>query len=142
MQSLQINTGEIRLAVNNDPERVIVFNPADAMFAERFYNLIGEFQRKIIEYQAKAKQIETNTGVDDNGIPLNASDRIELVKDVCSYIREKIDIIFGAGTSQKAFGDAMELNALSQFFEGITPFVQKERAAKIETYTNKKPKRR
>lgn len=142
MESLQINTGEKRIAINGDPERVIIFNPTDVAFAERFYRLIGDFQSKLIEYKTRAESIEAQNTTDENGLPVNLNERLALMNDACTYIRERIDVLFGMGTSQKAFGDALQLDMFTQFFEGITPFIQKSRVAKIEKYTNVKAKRK
>jgi hypothetical protein len=46
MESLHINTGGIRLCINDDPNRVIEFNPQDLSFAERFYSLLSDFEGK------------------------------------------------------------------------------------------------
>jgi len=53
MQSLQIDTGEIRLAINDDPNRVIVLRPNDAIFAEKFYKMLGNFQRNLLSIRVK-----------------------------------------------------------------------------------------
>lgn len=135
MDTLQIITGEKRIAINGDESRVIVFNPNDVIFAEKFYKLIGEFQQKLREYQNRAEVIETETRVDDNDIPVNFSDALSLQKDACLYFRDAIDNLFGAGTSQKVFGDALNLDLFPQFFNGITPFIQQARADKIQQYT-------
>jgi len=135
MDSLQINTGEKRIAINNDPTRMLVFNPSDVIFAERFYKLIGEFEAKFTEYQTKAKAIEAVAANDANGFPVNTDERIALIKDACSYIKERIDILFGIGSSQIIFGDAMNLDMFSEFFTGITPFIQQARSTKIAQYT-------
>lgn len=138
MQSLQIETGEIRLAINDDPQRVIVFNPANVLFAERFYKLFGEFQRTLTEYQPRFEAVEKVKDVDENGVPVNVQSRIDLVKEVCEYIRAEIDKLFGVGTSQIVFGDSMNLEAFTQFFEGITPYIRQERENKIRKYSRKK----
>jgi hypothetical protein len=136
MDSLQITTSEKRITINGDPERVIVFNPADVMFAERFYKLMDDFQEQFTQYGAKAEEIESNQELDANGIPVNVAARIELLKEMCQYMRGQIDVLFGEGTSQKAFGNALELGMFEQFFGGITPFVQTVRKEKIAKYVN------
>lgn len=141
MDTLNISTGEKRIAINGDPSRAIVFNPSDVLFAERFYHLIGEFQERLTEYQARSKELETNAAANGNGLPANMQERIDLIKESCTYIYEKIDLIFGPGTSQAAFEGAMSLDAVTQFFEGITPYIQAARVDKVAKYTNKKPKR-
>jgi hypothetical protein len=142
MQSIQINTGEIKLAINDDPNRVIVFNPADVMFAERFYKMAGTLEDTLTQYQRQMTELEKETGVDEKGIPVNADARMELVKEISTYCRGQIDELFGAGTSQKAFGDTLNVSVFAQFFEGITPFIKQARADKIQKYTNAHPRRK
>lgn len=142
MQSLQINTGEIRLAINDDPNRVIVLKPNDAIFAEKFYKMLGNFQAKFTEYRGRAVAVESKTEADANDIPLNTGERIELLKEICQYAHGQIDELIGAGTSQIVFGDSLNIDAIVQFFEGIRPFVQTARAEKVAKYSNKPPKRK
>lgn len=136
-QSLSIDTGVIRLAINGDESRVIAFNPNDALFAEKFYKMLGTLQTRFTEYQIKADIVEAIQETDANGIPLNTGERIELMKEVCIFARGQIDELFGAGTSQTAFEDALSIEAIIQFFEGVKPFVQSARADKVAKYTNK-----
>ena len=138
MESLRIDTGVKRVMINDDPNRVIVFNPSDVAFAERFYRLIGEFQDKQAEYQRRAEELEQNAVVNENGIPSNLAESLALLREACEFLRAKIDDLFGAGTSDKVFGDALSLDAFEQFFEGITPFVQTARSDKMTRYVSKK----
>jgi hypothetical protein len=141
MDSIQINTGEKRVAINGDPNRVIVFNPTDVVFVEKFYRLIGDFQTRLVEYQAKSIELDKDQTADENGIPANANTRLALLREGVGFIREQIDGLFGPGTSQIAFGDTLSLDACKQFFEGITPFIQTARVQKIQKYSNSRPKR-
>lgn len=142
MQSLQINTGEIRLAINEDESRVLVFNPSDVIFVEKFYKLLDKFQKSLTQYQSRFEALEKVKETDANGVPVNVEARFDVIKEVCGYIRDEIDSLFGAGTSQMVFGDSMNLDAFAQFFDGIKPFIQKARTEKIEKYTNKRPRRK
>ena len=137
MDSLRIETGEKRIAINDDPARVIVFNPQDVTFAEKFYSLIGEFEIKLNEYKAQSDQLEKVTALDANGLPVNLDARLALQREVCTFIRNRIDYLFGANTSRIAFGDVMSMDVFEQFFQGITPYFQKARAAKVEQYSSK-----
>ena len=137
MESLKIDVGEIRIAINDDPSLVIAFNPQDVVFAEKFYNLIGEFENKLKDYKLQSDQLEKVTAKDGNDLPINMDARIALLREVCEYIRGRIDYLFGAGTSQIAFGDVMAMEVFEQFFAGITPFFQKARAGKVAQYSNK-----
>lgn len=137
MDSLRINTGGIRLCINDDPERVISFNPEDLSFVERFYALLGDFEEKEKEYKAKAEVLQPDEETDEFGIPKNFGSVLTLLHETCDFMREKIDSVFGSGTSQMAFGDANTLDMFEQFFTGITPFVQKSREKQVQKYTSK-----
>ncbi|MDU7339020.1 MAG: hypothetical protein E7L17_13005 [Clostridium sp.] len=134
MQSLQINTGEISLCVNDDATRVISFNPTDISFVERFYGLLSEFEEKEKEYKHKAEELQNDTGVGAFDIPNNFGDALALLRETCEFLRTKIDNVFGKGTSDAAFGNANTLDMFSQFFAGITPFIQKAREKQIDKY--------
>lgn len=133
MDSIRIDTGEKRIAINDDPERVIVFNPQDISFAERFYQLLQDFEAKQVEYQARADELD-NQELDEHGIPSRIDESLALLREVCEFLKGRIDHLFGEGTSRKAFGDAMTLGMFEQFFEGIVPFVQTARGNKVARY--------
>jgi hypothetical protein len=134
VDTLRIDTGAVRLAINGDESRIIEFNPEDIVFVERFYSLIKEFESKEVEFRAKAEKLAENSELDEYGIPVNTGDNIKLVKELCDYLRTKIDHVFGQGTSAKVFENNQTLNMFEQFFTGITPFVQKARGKKLEKY--------
>ena len=133
MDSIRIDTGEKRIAINDDPERVIVFNPGDIGFAERFYQLLQDFEAKQVEYQARAEDLD-NQALDERGIPSRIGESLALLREVCEFLKERIDHLFGAGTSAKVFGEAMTLDMFEQFFTGIVPFVQTARSGKVTKY--------
>lgn len=141
MDSLNINTGEKRIAINGDESRLLIFNPSDVLFVERFYKLIGEFENKLTDYQKRSKELEADNTPNGNNMPANMAARLELVKEACEYSRESIDKVFGAGTSQIVFGDTLSLDAVQQFFEGITPHISAARSEKVQKYTNARSKR-
>jgi hypothetical protein len=139
MDSIRIETGEKRIVINDDPNRVIVLNPSDMLFAEKFYQLIREFEEKSLEYETKRKAIEATTERDTYGLPVNAKEYIDLLHETCQYFRDKIDWLFGAGTSQMVFGDALNIDAITQLFQGLTPYFTSAREAKITPYFAPKP---
>lgn len=135
MNSIRIETGVKNIQVNDGPE-YISFNPSDISFAERFYQLIQDFQVKQAEYQARATTIDANKEKDANGIPLNMAYGLAMMREVCEFMREKIDGLFGKDTSQKCFGDALSLDMFTSFFTQITPYIRAARAVKVDRYTN------
>ncbi len=142
MQNININDGSIKLTVNQDEHRVIQFNPNDLRFVNQFYGLIEEFGDKHKDYTQRAQELDKNKGLDEHGIPVNFSDRLALLQEICDYTRGKIDEIFGEGTSQVAFGASNTLDMFSQFFDGIVPYIQKAREGKIAKYASNREQRR
>ncbi len=138
MDSLRIETGRKAICINDDPSRVIEFNPADVTFAERFYALVQNFEAKQIEFEQRQHELEANPDIQENGLPANLGERIAFVREICNYLRQQIDILFGNGTSQIVFGDAMNLEMFEQFLVGITPYIQQARGEKLVKYAPKK----
>jgi len=62
--------------------------------------------------------------------------------ELCNYLREKTDKIFGDGTSLKLFGEVRNLEVYQQFFDGILPFFKKARAEKVAKYTTESSAKR
>jgi len=136
MDKLTID-GVKRIAINDDSDRVIEFNPSDILFAERFYHIYQEFEQKQDEYLKRSEELDAQgNDLDEHGMPANTGERLEFMKEVCGFVRGKIDHLFGEGASQKAFGDALSMDMIAQFFEGITPYVEKARTNKITKYTS------
>ena len=140
MSNLNINNGDIRLTVNNDRNRVISFNPNDLGFVNNLYDLLSDLESKEKEYKKREAEIDKNTKRDCRGIPENLKEKLALLQETCSYMREQIDKVFGEGTSRKAFGNTNALDMFEQFFNGITPYIKKVRTPKIDKYTNNNKK--
>lgn len=133
MDSLRINTGAKKILINDGPE-CIEFNPHDVAFVERFYSLLSEFEGKLDEYQKRSEALDSDKAIDENGLPANIPERIAFMREACEYLRGQIDKLFGEGTSKAAFGDTLSLDIFTQFFEGITPFIQAARQEKMAKY--------
>lgn len=144
MDDLRIDDGTIRLSINGDASRVISFNPKDELFAEKFYHLVGSFKNDLKQFEERAKLIDENKEEDEDGIPVNLQEQFDLKKEVFAYLHEQIDAVFGAGTSKVVFGDARNIEMIDAFFKGISPYMAKARAERVEKYIPpaKKPARR
>jgi len=71
-------------------------------------------------------------------VPNNFTKTIALATEICNYLREQIDKVFGEDTSQMVFGDVQSLYMFAQFIDGITPYIQEVRVEKISPYLDKK----
>jgi hypothetical protein len=132
--SLQLDTGLRRIAVNGDPNRVISFNPKDVVFAEKFYSLVDELRAKEKELIRRADELDAESEEDEYGMPINAKDRLALIHEVCDWAYAKIDHLFGEGTSDKVFQGVKSLEVCGEFFNGIVPFIEEARSEKIGKY--------
>lgn len=133
---LIINSGEKRIQIN-DTDNYLVFNPSDVVFVERFYKMITDFEAKLAEYQAKGAELDKADEVNELGIPVNMQERIDYIHEVCGFMYEQINFLFGEGTSKMLFGDSESLDMLEQFFSGLAPIVKSYRQKNVKKYLKK-----
>lgn len=131
--SIRIDAGEVTLLVNDDPSRVIKFNPEDILFVERFYSLLGGFEDVQKKFQDRLDAIPDNE-------ESTAPRVIAVIEEACDYLMEQIDSVFGAGTSEAAFAGAKSLSQIEQFFLAIAPYVKAKRQDKVTKYQSKTKK--
>lgn len=133
--SLEINAGDIRLAINGDPNRIVIVNPQDVVFVEKLYSLENKLRVEMEEYQRRAVALEADNTLDADGRPSNIPERIALMVEVGERFRAEIDDLFGAGTSAIAFGDRIVPNQIIQFLQQVQEYIQPVRSDKISRYT-------
>lgn len=135
METIKINSGVVRLQIDCDGVKdIISFNPNDVHFVEAFYSLYDEFTLEEKRFQEKMKALEADDSLDDLGLPRNVGERIAVVVAYGNLINQKIDTVFGAGTCEKAFRGAMVPEMYEQFFNGVTPYITKDREEKVSKY--------
>jgi hypothetical protein len=91
-------------------------------------------ETKQAEYDTRIEELEKDEHYDTHGIPTNMKERLALMLEICLFMREQVDMVFGEGTSQKIFGDANTLVMFTQFFDGIAPYIKKNREDKMAKY--------
>lgn len=133
MESIRYNDGTIRLMVNDDPDRVISFDPEDVGFVNRYFDLMDFIKNKQGEYTKQAAEIDKMEGDKERA-------GFRLYQTMCEDIKGQIDYVFGAGTSQTVFGNSVRLDMFQQFLNGIVPYIQKARADKMQPYLEQKTK--
>jgi len=128
---LRIDFGVKRLLINGGPD-FLEFNPTSISFAEKFYKLKLDLDEKNKEYSSRSEAInlKRESGSGQDMFP----EVLALSMEVCVYMREQIDILFGPGTSQTVFKDNNSLNMFEQFFSGITPYIEEVRKKKVSKY--------
>jgi hypothetical protein len=136
MDTLRIDTGHKKVQINDGPE-FIEFNPTEVNWGRRFERLRSDVKTRMDEMSAKIAGIEKRAQELNEETPAMIEEVNNLRDEVCVFIREKIDILFGTGTSQKVFGDLMSEYAIASFLEGIAPFIQSGREQMVTKYLPK-----
>lgn len=131
MENINISSGAVELTIDNDPARVIRFYPTDVAFAEGFFSLASEFQRKQKEIQQKINDIRASDKTEFE----KSLEAVQLEREAFNVMRQGIDNTFGAGTSDTVFGQRNTIDMVARFFNGVIPYVRKARQAEIERYT-------
>lgn len=139
---MQIRTG-VTIPIERDGVEVgaIHFDHSDVAFAERLYDVLDNIQHAEDQYALRAEELERDQAVDQYGIPCNGRERLRLIREICELIRVQIDGMFGGGTSAMVFGESLSMDAIDQFFDGITPYLEEAQAARIKQYTNRQQRR-
>lgn len=135
---LQSLSNTVRLTVNDDPDRVVEFNPSDVGFVSRFYDLMDNVEAKEGEYNAKLEEIQKDTSINSFGAPNALKKEIALTAEICDYMREQVDAVFGEGTSRTVFGDMNVPAMFGEFFNEIAPHITAARNKATKKYTGKK----
>jgi hypothetical protein len=132
MDSIRIDTGIKRIAINDDPERVIEFNPTDVEWSRRLDKLRFEVKKRLDEIEAQVRVLENQAQSNDDP---EVSEKINNIRiEVCVYVRGLIDKQFGEGTSEKVFGDLNSEFAIQSFLVAITPYMQIAREPIVGKY--------
>lgn len=137
MESLKVKDTKVRLAINDDENRVIEFDPSDVKFANRYYTMLADYEIKQKEFTEKAAEIDKITTYNSFGIKVSDIEGSKLVLEMCEYMKEQIDYVFGNGTSEKAFGDIINPDMINQFLSGVAEYILSIRNTKINQYVGK-----
>lgn len=145
MDSIKIDTGEIRLAITDKFDNVkgeIVFNPTDLILVEKLERLVANIEGdEPKEFIKRGEEIFSKADVDSSGVPINWEERKAFLKDFHVYMCKKIDDVLGNGVSHIAFADYVPNPAIEgmpdiygQLVSGVLSYVHPVRQKKIEQY--------
>lgn len=134
MDSITLKSGGVRLCVNDDPDRVIAFNPNDIGFVSRFFSLIDLCRD--IEQDAAGREKTLRQEY--------AGDRLECARaltaleaELFGQVTQQIDAVFGVGAAKTAFGEEQDIDLVVQLLDGIRPYVTRARRAQVDKYTRR-----
>lgn len=119
---MKLSSGRITIPVERDGVLTgeISFDPQDVRFAESFYSMMeGLTERE----RAYAQSEGTAMG-----------ERLRLLGEICGWITEQVEQVFGEGSSGVLFGGHSSMELFRQFFEGVEPYITKARTKKTAKY--------
>lgn len=142
MQNLNFDDGYKEFSINNDPNRVIRFNPADFGIIERIKKAYDEID--------KTTNIDTDAQLKTDGTPLELiGQAADIVTNMNNTIKAQIDYIFNSPVSEIVFGKQSPMGMVKgkplyeRFLETVIPVIQEEVKAemaasqkRISKYTN------
>lgn len=138
MQSLILGKDTVTFCINDDPNRVISFNPHDARLYERVILFYNEVKVKQEEFEKRAAKESESDEKDANGVPANLAKSAALMRETVDWLCEQLDIVFGAGTSMKAFGYTFTFEDFQTFMEFVLSFFSQESQERVTKRLNKK----
>jgi hypothetical protein len=140
LQSIHIDSGVKRIAINDDPNRVIEFNPHDTIFAEKLYRTYTKMAGLEKAYSERAAALTESIETDDLDVPTDFEPFVQLRKEMLDVIVQEIDNLFGAGTSDLVFQGDITDYTVTQFLEGMIQYIMPERAEAMRQYMPPEPK--
>ncbi len=125
MQNFNLDEGYKEFTINNDPNRVIRFNPADYGIIERINEAYKEIE--------KISKIKEDIELRADGTPIEEfAKAAEVVNKVSTTIKKQIDYIFNSDVSDVVFGKQSPLSTIKgmplyeRFLEVVMPEIKKE----------------
>ena len=98
------------------------------------YRLVGAF----LIPKIKLEEIQKDSSINSFGAPNALKKEIALTAEICDYMREQVDAVFGEGTSRTVFGDMNVPAMFGEFFNEIAPHITAARNKATKKYTGKK----
>ena len=133
MDSFVLKTGVQKIAIYEsetdkeegiEPRGIFKFNPNDVTEARKILELQADFITEQETYVEKEKACTTEL------------EKMRVMEELATKYREKLDYIYGPGTSVALFGNALTYEMFVQFFEFITvkykEFSEKRVSKKLE----------
>ena len=103
MQSIRFDDGFKEFMINDDPNKVIRFDPTDFSIIERFNTAMKNIEQS-------TQELTNDIEIDSKGEPADELDiAAEAVAKVNKFIKDQIDYIFDSPVSDMVFGNKSPL---------------------------------
>lgn len=145
MDSLRIDNGLKKIEVN-DAGEYIEFSVVDSGFFRTFFDLLQWFDEQKNRKEIKEIDEQGDKVVSEDGTEINydvANNVLDIRDKINKEACEKIDNIFGDEASRKIFGNVIpDMYMIADFFEKISPFIEKYAKERDQSINKKYSKSR
>lgn len=145
MDSLRIDNGTKKIDVN-DAGEYIEFSIVNNDFFRAFFDLLRWFDDQENRKEIKEIDEQSDKVASEDGTEINydaANNVLDLRDKISKEACEKIDNIFGDEASRKIFGGVVpDMYMIADFFEKISPLIEKYQKERSQTINKKYSKSR
>lgn len=97
MSGIVFNEGIKEFEINNDPNRILRFNPSDVGLVDRYYTCIEKMKEEL--------KIVDDIRIDENGDPIDdLEESAKVIHRVNEVLRTNFDEVFYEGAAEVVFG--------------------------------------
>lgn len=145
MDSLRIDNGTKKIEVN-DAGEYIEFSIVNNDFFRAFFDLLRWFDEQENRKEIAEMEEQKDKVVSEDGEKINydaANNVLDISDKISKEACEKIDNIFGEEASRKIFGNILpDMYMIADFFEKISPLIEKYQKERSQTIDKKYSKNR
>lgn len=145
MDSLRIDNGTKKIEVNDSGE-YIEFSIVSNDFFRAFFDLLRWFDEQENRKEIAEMEEQKDKVVSEDGEKINydaANNVLDISDKISMEACEKIDNIFGEEASRKIFGSVIpDMYMIADFFEKISPLIEKYQKERNQTIDKKYSKSR
>lgn len=145
MDSLRIDNGTKKIEVN-DAGEYIEFSVVNNDFFRAFFDLLRWFDEQENRKEIAEMEEQKDKVVSEDGEKINydaANNVLDIRDKISKEACEKIDNIFGTEASRKIFGNVIpDMYMIADFFEKISPLIEKYQKERSQTIDKKYSKNR
>jgi len=135
MKKLNFNDGWQEIMINNDPNRVIRWNPADVGFVERFFGFMEftkKFRTQLESILAKYTMAQSNSGLSlEDFTNIERNTMIRELYNLGEQLNGELDRLFNAPVSKVAFLGVNPVSPINEggflfgnFLNALTPIIR------------------
>lgn len=126
MESIKFESNKKKILLNDDENKVLVFNPSDKRTRQKFYNASKEVMARQDEFQKKIDNLKED----------DVDKALELEEEMFEMVKKIVDDVFGAGTTDMVTDGDVDVMAICGFLVAIAPYFREVAESQRSKYTS------